>query len=177
MNIFAIENDVQGNIDWYQSALSHDNFRVNKMIIESCQMLSTNAQLMGETTRYRMSFQNHPSTIWSRESSTNFRDLVTLAKSLRDEFCRRYNRDKHGCDDVIEQMQTLITTPSFVNRFSQHTPTQLPLCMPDEYKTASVVESYRNYFANKPNLRYFVGQVPEWVSQYRTVDTPIAIQE
>ena len=72
MNIFAIESDATGNIDWHKSALSHDNFRVNKMIIESCQMLSTNAQLMGETTRYRMSFQNHPSTIWARSSSANF---------------------------------------------------------------------------------------------------------
>jgi len=177
MNIFAIESDATGNIDWHKSALSHDNFRVNKMIIESCQMLSTNAQLMGETTRYRMSFQNHPSTIWARSSSDNFRNLVDLAMSLRTEFCRRYFRDRHGCDDVIQQMWTLINSPSFVQKFPEHGPTPLPLCMPDEYKTDDIVSSYRNFFANKPNLRYFSGDVPEWIYQYRTLDEGLVIQE
>ena len=176
MNIFAIESDASGNIDWHKSALSHDNFRVNKMIIESCQMLSTNAQLMGETTRYRMSFQNHPSTIWARQSSDNFRNLVSLAQSLRNEFCNRYSRDQHGCDDVIDQMQQLINTSSFVNRFPQHTPTELPLCMPDEYKCGDVVESYRNFFANKPNLRYFNGDVPDWIFHFRGTTDGLIIQ-
>ena len=177
MNIFAIEDTPSGEIDWHQSALSHDNFRVNKMIIESCQMLSTNAQLMGEQVRYRAAFQNHPSTIWARESSDNFRNLVSLAQSLRNEFCRRYNRDRHGCDDVIAQMQRLIDDPRFVSRFPQHTPTELPLCMPDEYKCGSVVESYRNFFANKPNLRYFDGDVPDWLYPFRGTTDGVILQE
>ena len=176
MNIFAIESDAHGNIDWQRSALSHDNMRVNKMIIESCQMLSTNAQLLGQSTRYRKSFENHPSTIWARSSSANFRNLVLLAQSLRNEFCRRYARDTHGCDDVIAQMSMLINTPSFVSSFPTHTDTPLPLCMPDEYKSDTIVSSYRNFFANKPNLRYFSDDVPAWISQYRTADTPIVIQ-
>lgn len=176
MNIFAIESDATGNIDWHKSALSHDNFRVNKMIIESCQMLSTNAQLMGETTRYRMSFQNHPSTIWARESSDNFASLAYLAQSLRDEFCRRYDKDSHGCDDVIKHMNDLINVDKFIMQFEHHEPTELPLCMPDEYKSDDVVASYRNFFANKPNLRYFTGQVPEWVYQYRTAEEGLVLQ-
>ena len=41
MNIFAIESDSEGNIDWIKSAQSLDNLRVVKMILESCQILST----------------------------------------------------------------------------------------------------------------------------------------
>ena len=42
MNIFAIEGDVEtGQIDWVESAKSQDNLRVVKMILESCQILST----------------------------------------------------------------------------------------------------------------------------------------
>ena len=42
MNIFAIEGDVEtGEIDWVKSAQSQDNLRVVKMILESCQILST----------------------------------------------------------------------------------------------------------------------------------------
>jgi len=177
MNIFAIESDAAGNIDWHKSAVSHDNMRVNKMIIESCQMLSTNAQLLGQTTRYRKSFENHPATIWARSSSANFRNLVTLAKSLRDEFCRRYNRFTHGSDDVIAQMTELINTPQFISSFPAHHNTPLPLCMPDEYKLSDVVTSYRNYFANKPNLRYFSDDVPAWIAEYRTNDKPVTIND
>ena len=42
MNIFAIEGDAEtGQIDWEASARSQDNLRVVKMILESCQILST----------------------------------------------------------------------------------------------------------------------------------------
>ena len=42
MNIFAIEGDAEtGQIDWEASAYSQDNLRVVKMILESCQILST----------------------------------------------------------------------------------------------------------------------------------------
>ena len=42
MNIFAIEGDVEtGQIDWVKSSRSQDNLRVVKMILESCQILST----------------------------------------------------------------------------------------------------------------------------------------
>lgn len=167
MNIFAIESKSDRSIDWHKSALSHDNFRVNKMIIESCQMLSTNAQLFGYTTRYRKCFANHPSTMWARESSSNFKNLVQLAVSLRDEFMRRHNRTKHGCDDVISQMISLSNNQDFLDKFFHNTPTTLPLCMPDEYKCDDVVESYRRYFANKPNLRYYSEDVPAWVDEYR----------
>ena len=40
MNIFAIEGDGV-EIDWVKSAQSQDNYRVVKMILESCQMLCT----------------------------------------------------------------------------------------------------------------------------------------
>lgn len=176
MNIFAIEKDSEGSIDWQQSARSHDNFRVNKMIIESCQMLSTNAQLLGEQTRYRSAFQNHPSTIWARESSANFANLCALAQELRDEFCRRYDRNAHGSDDVIKHMTDLIHTDKFLSKFDCDKTTPLPLCMPDEYKQEDVVNSYRNFFSNKPNLRYFTGQAPTWISQYRTHETPVMFQ-
>ena len=53
-------------------------------------------------------------------------------------------------------METLLAMPSFRDKFPiQDHSTNMPLCMPDEYKTDNLVESYRNFFANKPNLRYF----------------------
>jgi len=42
--------------------------------------------------------------------------------------------------------------------------------MPDEYKSDDVVESYRNFFANKPNLSYIKGTIPAWVHGYRSIN-------
>ena len=77
MNIFAIEVSNR-DIDWVGSAKSQDNYRVVKMILESCQMLCTNLNyLHGEQVApYRSCHLNHPSTKWARESSANFLSLV-----------------------------------------------------------------------------------------------------
>lgn len=172
MNIFAIEPKSDGSIDWTQSALSHDNFRVNKMIIESCQMLSTTAKTFGYDTRYKIAHLNHPSTIWARQSLPNFNNLLHLASALRIEFGRRHNKFAHGCDDVIRSMAQLTLDSSFAKHFPSTHETELPLCMPDEYKSADVVESYRNYFSNKPNLRYYHTTPPSWIADYRSKDLP-----
>ena len=69
MNIFAIEGK-GNNIDWVKSAQSLDNYRVVKMILESCQMLCTaiNHQHGAKVTPYKNAHLNHPSTKWVRES-------------------------------------------------------------------------------------------------------------
>ena len=54
MNIFAIEGDEEtGQIDWEKSAQSQDNLRVVKMILESCQIMSTVINEQGLKAPYR----------------------------------------------------------------------------------------------------------------------------
>ena len=83
MNIFAIEADTDGNIDWVASAKSQDNYRVVKMILESVQMLCTaiNLQHEEQVTPYKNAHPKHPSTLWVRESSANF-ELLVSTRSL-----------------------------------------------------------------------------------------------
>lgn len=171
MNIFALENN-NNTIDWTQSAFSHDDYRCNKMIIESCQMLSTTAKTFGYDTRYKIAHLNHPSTIWARQSLPNFNNLLCLGLSLRGEFGRRHNKLTHGCDDVLAHMTKLSHDDDFAKHFPSTHETELPLCMPQEYKSADVVESYRNYFSNKPNLRYYHTTPPSWIADYRAKDLP-----
>ena len=62
MNIFAIEGDAEtGQIDWEASARSQDNLRVVKMILESCQILSTVLNEQGMKAPYRSFNPKHPS--------------------------------------------------------------------------------------------------------------------
>ncbi len=81
MNIFAIEG-TSTRIDWKKSARSLDNYRVVKMILESCQMLCTTLNVLydDKVTPYRNAHKNHPSTKWVRESSANFECLGSIRR-------------------------------------------------------------------------------------------------
>jgi len=84
MNIFAIESDNDGNIDWIKSAKSQDNYRVVKMILESCQILCTVLNEQGKSAPYRSFNPKHPSCMWAAESSNNFKNLVKHCASMID---------------------------------------------------------------------------------------------
>jgi hypothetical protein len=166
MNIFAIEGD-NNSIDWDQSARSLDNYRVVKMILESCQMLCTtiNYQHDKQVTRYRNTHFNHPSTKWVRESSYNFQCLVEHTLAMLDEYTERFNKI-HKCAAVLEEVIDLYD-PTL---FPSSEPSPLPLCMPEEYRSDSIVDSYRKFYADKPRMRYPKSKVPAWFLEYRVKD-------
>ena len=164
MNIFAIEQTPSGDIDWVKSAQSQDNYRVVKMILESVQMLCTaiNDQHGEQVTPYRNAHLNHPSTKWVRESSANFERLVEHTLAMLDEYTERFGKI-HKCAGVFENFLDLYEP----DRFGCHVDTPLPMCMPDEFKGDSIVESYRKFYASKPRMRYPTEKIPVWWSQYR----------
>ena len=164
MNIFAIEQTPTGEIDWVRSAQAQDNYRVVKMILESCQMLCTviNVQHGEQVTPYRTTHVKHPSTLWVAKSSANFQRLVEHTLAMLEEYTERFNKI-HKCAGVLEKIIDLYDP----GRFARHDDTPLPLCMPDKFKTDSIVESYRKFYASKPRMRYPTEKIPVWWSQYR----------
>lgn len=163
MNIFAIEGS--GNdIDWVKSAQSQDNYRVVKMILESTQMLccALNELSGAQVTPYRSTHKNHPSTKWVRESSANFESLVVHTMALLEEYSSRFGK-VHKCASVLEHCIDGYS-PSL---FPRQEPTILPLCMPPEYKSDNIVESYRSFYASKPRMRYPKDKVPHWFVEHR----------
>ena len=164
MNIFAIEQTPTGDVDWVKSARSQDNYRVVKMILESCQMLCTtiNLQHGEQVTPYRTTHAKHPSTIWVGQSSANFQRLIEHTLAMLEEYTERFNKI-HKCTGVLEKIIDLYD-PSLFPRYDD---TPLPLCMPDEFKTNSIVESYRKFYASKPRMRYPTEKIPAWWDQYR----------
>ena len=169
MNIFAIEG--QGNqIDWVKSAKSLDNYRVVKMILESTQMLCTTINLQHETqiTPYKNAHVNHPSTIWTRTSSANFNCLLKHTESMLEEYTERFGKE-HKCESVIIKALKHYDP----NLFDLHVETKLPLCMPNEYKSDSIVDSYRAFYSEKPRMRYPKEKIPQWFTQLRKTDFQI----
>ena len=163
MNIFAIEGD-NNNIDWVKSAQSQDNYRVVKMILESCQMICTtlNEQAGEQITPYRSTHKGHPSTKWVMASSANFEALLEHTLAMLEEYTERFNKI-HKCTHVLKKCIELYN-PSL---FPSKEPTRLPLAMPYEFQSDNIVESYRRFYASKAKIRYPKDKVPSWFKRYR----------
>ena len=166
MNIFALEYNNEGAIDWRLSAKSQDNYRVVKMILESCQMLCTvlNEQHNQQVTPYRSTHKHHPSTRWAATSSANFTNLVDHCDSMLDEYTERFGKT-HKCAAVLAKCIDLYDA----SLFPMHEPTPLPLAMPVEFHSNDPVLSYRKFYASKPRIRYPKAKVPAWFEQYRNM--------
>ena len=161
MNIFAIEGE-GNNIDWVASAQSQDNYRVVKMILESCQILSTVLNEQGVKAPYRSFNPKHPSCLWAAESADNFEKLMLHCDAMLDEYTRRFGKI-HKCRGVLTQIRGLYE-PS---RFPRSEPTPLRMAMPDYFRGPSIVESYRKFYASKPRVRYPKDCIPVWFDEYR----------
>ena len=166
MNIFPIEGNTEtGEIDWVKSAQAQDNYRVVKMILESCQILSTVLNEQGVKAPYRSFNPKHPSCLWAAESSDNFEKLALHCTAMIEEYTERFGKT-HKCAAVLQKCVELYD-PSL---FPLNVPTLLPLCMPAEYKSESTIESYRKFYANKPNVRYPKDKIPQWFQKYRIIN-------
>lgn len=95
MNIFVVDKNP------YISAISLDNKRVNKMIVESCQILSTVLYKLGEKDYpYKPTHVNHPVVKWVEMSNKHYSWLFDYFVLLCDEFVIRYGK-KHKCSQYI----------------------------------------------------------------------------
>ena len=140
-----------------------------KMILEHCQMLCT-ALIINPNLRdmldvvdipYKKSHISHPCTIWVSKNIDNFAWLVAYTHELHEEYKHRYNRE-HLSYKTLKASN--IITDNIIKHGNNLSIIDLaPACvMPDECKTDSVVESYRNYY------RQYKSQLFHWTKR----DTP-----
>lgn len=168
----------------------HCDKHVVKMILEATQMLSTAHRLLDGTETvvqkvtatgkvrnvkrwvlpdhregilYSATHANHPCSIWTRETTANYRWQWELLVALCDEYRTRYGEHKtHKVE--ASGLMALLETP----------PTNLPVgdltpfaqAMPDEYRNADAVTAYRAYYlgAKQAMLKYTNRESPEWIS-------------
>lgn len=177
MNIFPIESNLNGDIDWIKSAQSLDNLRVVKMILESAQLMCTAINVLeGEQiTPYKSTHKNHPCSIWTRESYFNFHNLYEHAIAMNKEYTERFNKE-HKCLKVIEDCYSYALIHRFDRLWKKYPDKESspPLCMPNEFKDDDVVESYRKFYASKPRMKYPKDKIPGWFIKYRG-DMPFEI--
>ena len=105
---------------------------------------------------YKATHVNHPSNVWVRASSDNFKWLYYVASELAEMYSRATGKT-HACELILDQVYMYYETKGVCFN-SQHL-TPVTLSMPDEFKIGShdswddVVASYRNLY-NKSKSRF-----------------------
>jgi len=163
MNIFILENDIKNN------AISHCDKHVVKMILEYSQLLCSALHISEQHREilnisineipYKLTHKNHPCAIWVRKNIINYSYLSKLFKELCCEYTYRYNK-KHASQDKINPLLFILNDNLDINDLD------LPKCMPEYYKSNSIIESYRNYYNNdKKHLHNWKNRdIPSWIT-------------
>ena len=173
MNIFVLDYDIE------KCAKYHVNSHVTKQISEYCQILSTNIYLTtGHTVQakdqelfYKLypkckhtilpTHENHPCTVWARQSKQNFQWLMRLLDEIHKEWLFRYDHPK----DKIHASYYKFLDGYIEPNLPDIGMTEFALAMPDKYKNKCAVKSYRDYYIGDKQhlLKYKRREIPEWL--------------
>jgi len=137
MNIFYLDEDPR------KAAELQYNKHVVKMILETAQILCTAHHCVnGEDADvpYKSTHKNHPSTRWARMSANNYEWLYHHFIGLCEEYTKRYGKTHLSytkCKDKVNLLPGGLAYSGL---------TEMPQCMPDEYKNKCSVQAYWNYY-------------------------------
>lgn len=140
MNIFFL------SLNPKEAARLHCDKHVVKMIIETAQLLySAHWVLHPEglnENAYKLAHKNHPCSIWTRQSLTNYMWLASLGWWLCKEYQHRYGAHKlHKTEAHIEWLMN--NPPKSISEIEFTKPA---LAMPDEYKQDDTIEAYKLFY-------------------------------
>ena len=156
MNIFFLDKSPE------KSAQYLCDKHIPKMLLESCQMLSTALRQNGyeDDYLYKSAYPNHPMTKWVGFNKDNFTWAFENADEISKEYFKRFGK-RHKSTRILDfivdnDMQTEIPEGFF---------SEPPQCMPDKYRDKDYVTAYRRYY--NTDKKYFAKwekgrQQPEW---------------
>tara|TARA_R110000803_G_scaffold57045_1_gene114837 strand:+ start:408 stop:920 length:513 start_codon:yes stop_codon:yes gene_type:complete len=148
MNIFYLD------INPTTSAQMLCDKHIPKMLLESCQMLSTAIrELQGDDEHlYKKAHPKHPSTLWVQESPQNFKWLYDHAMSIAKEYTKRYGKI-HKSSRILKYIQRKYC---FKLQVDSQYHTAPPQCMPDEYKKD--VQAGGQYQSRNAYRQFYIGE-------------------
>lgn len=165
-------------------AMLHCDKHVVKMIIEYAQLMSTAHRVLDgtewydktangrrikrwrmddedmEDTLYKASHINHPSAIWARQTSENYKWLYQLWYALCKEYTHRYGKT-HATYEKLAHV--LIDMPKNIEVGHR---TTVPQAMPDDVKCEDTIEAYQQYYRKykKDFARWTKRDIPEFMT-------------
>jgi hypothetical protein len=154
MNIFVLDQNPA------KAAQYHNDKHCVKMILEHCQLLSTALNFHSNnsiTGTYKTTHLNHPCSIWTRKTRSNFNWLCEMTEELFQEYTRRYvkHHKSYSVFDICRNNINIIPDGEL---------TSYAQAMPEEYKNSDSVKAYRTYYLNdkKDFSTWKLGNVPYW---------------
>ena len=150
MNIFFLSFNPKTAAEY------HCDKHVVKMIIETAQLLYSAHWMLNPSglpdTAYKIAHQNHPCSIWVRESLSNYTWLCELGYWLCQEYRFRYGDKEHKTEAHLIWLRA--NPPHMLQDIGV---TEIRLAMPIEYKLPNPVEAYRMfYIESKYRIRNIV---------------------
>jgi hypothetical protein len=159
MNIFRLDDDPT------MAAWMAMDKHVTKMPTESCQILHTSLRQFGinQAWLYKPFNPKHPSCVWAQESRANFDWLIVHGRALCIEYTRRYGKI-HACQSRFD------ICSAFRHVLPDVPATPQKLAMPDQYRSADLVRSYKLFYAGA-KFRFATwknpAKVPHWWEECR----------
>jgi len=145
---------------------------VSKILLEAVQMLCSAKRVLDpddvETAKkiYKLAHKNHPVTIWTRKTKANYIWTLDLVEALHNEWRYRYGHpDTKFHRSYLMALILRENIPSD-DKFEEQGLTPFALAMPEKYKTADPIESYRNYYMSDEKQRFAtwdkLRKKPDW---------------
>lgn len=182
MNLFYLYEDP------HDCAVAHCDKHVVKMDIEYPQLMSTAHRMLDgaqyldktkngarikrwqhpdedmESVLYKASHINHPTAIWSRESTGNYEYLYNLWIELLREYTFRYGR-VHASG--LKLSEALKEPPKNIPKGSFTAPPPAMKAFPQCIVEGDSIQSYRNYYreAKASFAKWTKRPVPKWMYQ------------
>lgn len=158
MNIFFLDRSL------IKCAQAHCDLHVNKMILESAQLLAAAIHIAepelakGVPNLYKLTHKNHPDAVWVRSSINHYLYLLDLMDALNDEANYRYGGSKIHLSLSKAKSWPFPALPdiAFVDP---------PKCVHDDFKgIADTVAAYRAYYLRdkRPIAAWTKRQPPDW---------------
>lgn len=156
-----------------------DTRRLSKMILETCQLLSTakyyrlnDWDFFNDNPAYKPTHKNHPCAIWVRESVNNYCWLMELLHSYAKEY---YNRKGKEHKSYIDQVRSDNLKVKNYNVLWKDLVDNLPNCAKSkdkglDYTHLPIVQAYREYLKyqwfnmDKYKPTWLGDYMPSWIN-------------
>jgi hypothetical protein len=161
MQIFFLDNSPTQAAKWLTDK------HVVKQILETVQMFCTNYHLQNVDAPYKKTHQNHPSTIWLRESYDNFLWGIEHGYAIAKEYTERYGK-RHKCEDVLDWCESNSWRLSFDKQ--ELTPFAIAIAedticrQKPNFYAVDAVQKYRMYYQyDKVSIHSWKQNKPDWI--------------
>ncbi len=150
-----------------KSARALDDVRLNKMILETAQMLCTNAPHFGipdSLVPYKPTHMNHPCTVWARQSRYNYDWLARHFIALVDEKADRTHKLHLSYTKLMPLLTHVYDNPLDIpvdNDINFIYCGDYPVIKADNY---CIIASYRSTMIAKWEADTLKGRPPRWTN-------------